>query len=71
MSQSGRAFGVFPSDTRDIRTADADIGEFTIAKAGKFLKAGAISAPLAQEPEEVSDKLGLSSLFSKISRFGD
>ena len=60
--QSGGAFGVFPSDARDVRAADADVGEFTIAKAVQFLNAGTIGAPLTQEPEEVSEKHGRLSL---------
>jgi hypothetical protein len=56
--QSGRAFGIFPSDAGDVRTADSDVREFAITEAGQFLKAVPVCAPLAQEAEEVREQHG-------------
>jgi hypothetical protein len=57
-TQSGRAFGIFPSDAGDVRTADSDVREFAITEAGQFLKAVPVCAPLAQEAEEVREQHG-------------
>jgi hypothetical protein len=51
--QSGSTLGIFPSDARDIGTADTDIRELAVTQTGQLLEAVSIGAPLAQKAEEV------------------
>ena len=52
----GGTLGIFPSNTRDFRTADADIGELAVAKTGQFPQAGVVGTPLPEEAEETGEK---------------
>ena len=67
--RSGRALGIFPSDARDIRTADTDIGQFTVAETGQVAQAGVVCPPLAQESDEIGEKHGgILSKLAEVSR---
>lgn len=48
------AVGGSPSDARDIRSADADIGKLAIAQAGKLAQALVVTFPLLDKADDCS-----------------
>src|SRR4029077_10468627 len=45
------SFRMLPGEPRDVRTGDADIGQFTVVEAGKFLNCAAIALPGVEETD--------------------
>jgi hypothetical protein len=51
-------FGAFPSRTRNIAAAEADIGQFTVAEPVQLAQTLVVPAPLPEHTDQVGQKHG-------------